>query len=712
MSKISFYNSFPPKGQPHISTGQMTVDEFLGHIKFGKWKELVEPIRFEKDKKQRDLLKRNLIAITASGLFHERTESKLINHSGFICIDVDNFTDKSRVVNDPYTYACFDSVSGNGFAVMVKVDSLRHKDCFRFLQKHYFTTFGIVVDPAPQNVASLRFVSFDPTVEINAKSKVSRTLVEPKKKPATLTVVLSGDKVAEYVNQVVKGGHSVASTYEDYLNLSFALVSGFGEIGRTYFHALCATDSKYDSRHADRQYDIAIKRGKTGVTVGTFYHMLKMAGVKLESDQRSVATATLGKRSGRNKEAVKQHLHELNGISQEQAGAIVDEVFSRDDLTLKSITHDPERLIESLVEWLTQNHPLRRNVITRAIEEHGSEIKTERMNTIYLRARSVFNTTDVNFDLINRIIYSDFTPEFHPITEYIEKNSWRKSTGNIDALMRTINSDTPGGQFFLYRWLLGIIGVYKGDPVPYVLALVGKGKTGKTEWFRRLMPAALKPYYGESKLDAGKDDELLMCQKIIIMDDELDGKSKQDEKRLKALTSKQIFSLRAPYARQNENFKRLALLCGTANNTDIITDRTGNRRVLVIEVESINHAAYNEIDKDELFMEIYRLYESGETWHMEEAEHDVLVGGSKAFETINSEAELLQQYFYPGNEAGVGFPTDMMATEIKNHIETVSAQRIFSMKYFGIELKKYFGPGVRRGAGMFYKVIKKTVPGN
>jgi len=47
---------------------------------------------------------------------------------------------------------------------------------------------------------------------------------------------------------------------------------------------------------------------------------------------------------------------------------------------------------------------------------------------------------------------------------------------------------------------------------------------------------------------AVKDDELLMSQKLIIMD-EMSGKNKTDQKRFKDLTSKHTFSLRAPYDR-------------------------------------------------------------------------------------------------------------------------------------------------------------------
>lgn len=689
------------------STETISISDFLSGIKFGTWRQQIEAVRQEADKKKRTILKEDLPCITSSGVFSKRNESSLITHSSFICIDIDSYCDKSSLISDQHTYALFKSASGNGLAILVRINPAKHKDSFRWLQSYYFNTYGIVIDPAPSNCASLRYVSWDHELFINEKSKIARTLIEPSKQPKTLSVVISNDKIGAYVQSVVNTGISIASTYQDYLNLSFALVSGFGEQGRSYFHAISAVDAKYDSRHADRQFDIAIKRGKTGITIGTFYHMLKQAGVQLEPDHKSIALVAMAKKSGRDKDSVKKQLIELNNISPENANQFVNEGYERSDVDIKSITRDPENLIAALIEFMNQNHCLRRNLLTGSVEEGPTELKRDRLNTIYLRSRMFFNTKDISRDLIENIIWSENTPCYHPITDYIERNSWRKSTGNIDAIMATINSDTPGGAMFLRKWMLGIIGVYMGDPVPYVLSLVGIGGTGKTQWFRRFLPADLQVYYGESKLDAGKDDELLMCQKLILMDDEMGGKSKQDEKRLKNLTSKNIFSLRAPYARQNENFKRLAILCGTSNETDIVNDRTGNRRILVVEVNSINHEAYNEINKDELFMELYNAYQAGERWEMDSQESQILLETSKDFESVNPEAEFLRTLFYPGDEPGVGFALEMMATEIKAHIETVTPHRITSLKYFGIELKKYFGKGKRTMRGHFYSVIKK-----
>jgi len=708
---ISYYNSLPSKGQAHTASGQISITDFISHIKFGKYKEAVDRVRNEPEKKKRDILKRSLVSVTISGVFAERKEEHLVAHSGFICIDVDNFTDKSAILKDKYTFACFDSVSGNGFAVIVKINPDKHKDSFRWLQKYYFDSFGIVVDPAPQNPASLRYVSYDPLVEINQKSCQAKFNLPKPVKPKTLPLIVSDDKVAEYVREVQSRRIDIAPQYQEYLNLSFALVDGFGEGGREYFHALCAISEKYNSQHANRQYDIAIKRGKSGISVGTFYFMLKQAGIEIKSDsQAALSIVAMGKKSGRKKEAIVEQLKTVNNIAPEVAVKLVDEVFEREDINLKNLNADPEQLIASIVQWLELNHPIRRNEITRAIEEGDHEIKKEHLNTIYLRARSFFNTTDVTYDLIERIIFSENTKDYNPITEYIEKNEYRNVDGNIDLLIKTIETDTPNADIFIRKWLLSIIAAYKGYPVRSVLSLVGGQYTGKTEWFRRLLPDALKKYYAESKLDAGKDDDLLMCQKLIVMDDEMGGKSKDDEKRFKELTSKAVFSLRAPYARANEDFKRLAILCGTSNSKDIINDRTGNTRFLPVNVLTINHVLYNSINKDELFMELYRKFEAKEDWKFSKSEFETLSEVSEEFENINYERELILTFFKHPSEGG-GIVEEMTATGIKDFIERSSKQTLKNLKLLGIELKKIFGASKKSSKrGRVYEVIKIAEP--
>lgn len=701
-----------PKVTAIVPIETISVVDFLNGVKYGKWKSVINPVRTEVDKEKRKLLKELVPAVSASCTCSKRNQENVIEHSGIICIDVDGQNDMTPFKSDPYTFACFKSISGNGIAIFVKVDPKKHKESFKWLQQYYYNTYGITIDPAPQNIVSLRFVSYDPDLFINERAKVSKTLAEPKAKPHTLPMVLSQDRVGEYVREAVQRNLNIAPTYKEYLELGFALSSGFGELGREYFHALCSTSEKYNSLQADRQYDICLKgAGKAGIGVGTFYYLLKQSGIQIKAENtRALQVAAIGKKAKRTKEGIAKQLEELEGMTPENAAKLVDSVFERDDITINTVSADPERLIQSLVIFLKHNHPMKINEITKAVEENGVEVKKERLNYIYLSARAAFNSPSVTYELIERIIFSDFTPKYHPIRDYIEMNRHRNNDGQIDTFIKSINSPTPHYGMFIRKWLISIIAALEGHPVRLVLALCGGQHNGKTETFRRILPEKLQRYYAESKMDAGKDDDLLMCQKLIIMDDELDGKSKQDEKRFKALTSKKTFSLRAPYGRANEDFNRLAVLCGTSNTMDIISDPTGNSRMLPIEVLSIDYEMFNSIDKDELFLEMVRCYERGDSWQLTKQEMADLSEVSSEFEAISMEREAITKFF--GNDPSQGYQEEMTATDIKNHIELNSKLQIKNMKVFGMELKKYFGKRIPRkvsGTTVYvYKVVKFT----
>lgn len=690
--KISYFQSLPAKGQAHVCSEIITVEDFLSGIKYGKWQSYIDPVRQEIDKPKRDRLKKNIPSVTVGGVFKERDQDSLIDHSGYLCLDIDQFSDKSSLISDPYTFALFKSASGNGLAVIVRINPDKHKESYRWLEHYYFTNYGISVDPAPKNVASLRYVSYDPDIFINPRSLQSKTKSDKPKKIQSIPVIIPQDTVGDMVRQVVESRQNIAPDYDTYLRLGFAIASGFGDSGREYFHALCSVSDKYISQQADKQYDWCLAgAGKSGVSVGTFYWMLQNAGVKIpKTNTEAVQVAAMAKKSNRTKEGAVMQLVEMHGIDEDRAREIADQVFERDDIDLAKVAKDPDQLIQSLVAWIKMNHPVRLNSVTRMIEDNGKEVKKEQLNTIYLRARMYFNTKEITKDLVESIIFSDMIDEFNPISEYIDRNRHRNTSGQIDALIDCIKTDTPHADLFIRKWLVSIIAAHDGYPVRTVLALVGTQRTGKTEFFRRLLPSKLEKYYAESKLDSGKDDEILMAQKLLVMDDEMGGKSKQDEKRFKELTSKKVFSLRAPYGRYNEDFKRLAVLCGTSNDRNVINDPTGNTRILPVNVLSIDHEAYNAIDKDELFMELVRVYESGYDWQLNKKENEELGEVSGNFEAIPYERELISQFFKSGLSGG-GYTEWLTSTEIKDYIEKSSVQRISNRLKFGQELRNVLG---------------------
>lgn len=669
---------------------EIPIDLFLHDVKEGKWQDQVLGYNTGK------VDKKSLPYVTISGRFGERKISGLIAHSGFICMDIDDVdvnSTKAQLAEDRYTYAAFVSVSGKGLAVMFKINPDKHGESFDGLSQYLFETYNIVCDPSCRDVSRPRFVSYDPHLYLNeradkfAKYPAKKSI---KKVPDVVYVQSDFDGI---VKEICARRLDLAPNYQQWLQIGFAISDKFGEDGRSYFHQVSQWSEKYNTSTCDRQYTNCLKAQKSGVTIATFYWYAKNAGVTIISDQTRLIsqTAYLAKKGRRTADDTVKLLKAAEGISEQDSQAIVSQVFQN------NIKVDSENPVEALETWLRQNYDIRRNVVTRRIEIAGNPAEVTELNTIYIAAKKAFDK--INYELVDRVIHSSFTPDYNPLHEFFEKNRHRQPKGIIKSLMETITTDTglDEGNFFPQyavhfgmKWFVGIVSAVFGNHCPLMLVLSGSTQNiGKTEWFRRVLPKELRShYYAESKLDSGKDDELLMTQKLLIMDDEMGGKSKAEAKRLKELTSKQTFSLREPYGRYNVDLNRLAVLCGTTNDSEILNDPTGNRRIIPINVLDINQDVYNEIDKVDVLMEAYHLYKDGFKWQLSRNDIRLLNENTGDFEQTSPEYDLFLKYFeIPESQKPGGNNFFMTATEVKAKIEDRSRQKINPTR-LGIEMKK------------------------
>ena len=73
----------------------------------------------------------------------------------------------------------------------------------------------------------------------------------------------------------------IAPNYGDWRDLGFALADELGESGRSYYHRLSRFYQDYNSMEADKQFDACLKAHGHGVSIKTFYHLAKSAGVNV-----------------------------------------------------------------------------------------------------------------------------------------------------------------------------------------------------------------------------------------------------------------------------------------------------------------------------------------------------------------------------------------------------------------------------------------------
>jgi len=150
----------------------------LDRIKKGSSKDLVTKIRKEKDKTERNNLKKNLPSICFSGEFTKRKDDALVQHSGLLCIDLDDYESvkkmnkaKDDLAKSKYTYAVFVSPSGNGLKLLVRIpaDAQNHKNYFNSLEKHVNSPH---FDTTSKNVSRVCYESYDPTIYINENAEL------------------------------------------------------------------------------------------------------------------------------------------------------------------------------------------------------------------------------------------------------------------------------------------------------------------------------------------------------------------------------------------------------------------------------------------------------------------------------------------------------------------------------------------------------------
>jgi predicted P-loop ATPase len=690
---------------------QINYSDYFEYIKNGEWEKEVLNIRAKRASKT------SAPGVTPSGTFSRRAAKSIIQHSGVIALDFDAKDNVSfpadQVACDPYCWALHKSISGNGWVLYVKIEPERHLEAYLALEKHFANEYGAIADPSGKDVGRFRFVSHDPDLLYNKDAAVWKKYL-PKRNimPQGKTYVHSESDIEHIINQVRARGIDLTSDYHDWLKIGMAIASKYSESGREYFHQISSVSIKYDQQDCDKKYTNFVKTSNGSVSIASLFWLAQLAGVEIKTSrtkhiervvkmQRRVVGSSGGHADSLAAgEAAKKILEEIDGIDGEDVDSVIGQVM---EMPVSDLTLDKgDDLIANTKEFL-RSYNLKLNLVTRHIETNGNEITDRDYNSMYIKALELLTPPNskgqkVSKELLISLIESDNTVEYHPFKDWFKEHANLDPSGVIEELFDcvkvqdfNVNGSVLSGREYLQKygkkWLLSCIASWHGTYSVMMLVFTGQQNLGKTKFFRGLLPNGLQKYYAESSLDEGKDSEILMCKKAIICDDEFEGMNKGDYKRLKALISKQMFTVRRPYGRVAEDLPRYAVLCGTGNEEEIINDPTGNRRIIPVPVLDIDWERYALIDKDALWMELYNEWKTiGDDWMMSRADVKVLNQLTVKNEQTSIEEEMIQKYFSPPSEGG--FTEFLTNTEIRDYIESNTAKIKISTKLLGLYLKK------------------------
>ena len=331
-------------------------------------------------------------------------------------------------------------------------------------------------------------------------------------------------------------------------------------------------------------------------------------------------------------------------------------------------------------------------------------INDRKVNSLWSKMSEV---TRVNKQDIYNIIESDYVPLFNPFTEYLSTlqsvesvrsvcQNKSPSVGEKDyirELAQTIR--VKGGEQeqmlwyrYLKKWLVGMVASWLSDDVVnnVILVLIGEQGAYKTTWFNYLLPPPLKQYF-YTKTNANrmsKDDILTLAQYALVCCEELDTMRPAELNQLKAAVTMPSIDERAAYAHYHEHRKHIASFCGTGNNTQFLSDPTGNRRWLPFEVESIVSPRDHPFHYEGIYSQALALYKSGFQYWFTKEEIQELNRHNKQFETPRLEHELVDLYFRKPTDSELGEfmsvarALQIISNGISQKLSAVNVGRAFS----------------------------------
>jgi hypothetical protein len=606
------------------STDKIDIDlqDYIDIIQKGTYQDFVLKARSLKstDENAYKEEKKKAPCITGSCVMNQgsKVDTNIQEMNGLIVIDIDDFVDLKKINeinNDQYTMMSHRSFGGDGVCIFVKINPNKFLESFNELGQYYWDKFNLVIDPSCKNKNRLRFLSYDPYLFLNesAKKFVAKTVV--KKKQEKHNFVFVENDFTHILDQVKTSGIDLCEdNYDKYIRIGFAIASEYNSSGLDYFKAICQNGSKYDPEKIEKHYNNFCKSSNNGVSIATVYYYAKEAGLTIYSDRTNdiVNRVSVAKSQGKpTLETIKKGLKQINNIDATEQDEKLINFLIESKTDFKTIEEE-ETESKQLQKYISENYNPVRDLITNEIFINGDLLDDKKLNTIYFACKN-YLSFNVSKSDVRDMINSEHTKEHNPIKLFFDKAT--EESGYIQQYIDCIEPKSDYNNWAFTKWILGCVHnwlqpLQEQKVSPLTLVLCGqKQGTGKTSFFRNLLPDELKKYLIEHKIDAKDKDSIYNLVKgLLVLDDEFGGLATKDVKDFKKVADSNIIDIRLPYSAYYSKMKRRASLCGTSNESDILKDVTGNRRILPINVERIDYDRMIKIDVDKLWNEAYFIY--------------------------------------------------------------------------------------------------------
>lgn len=261
-----------------------------------------------------------------------------------------------------------------------------------------------------------------------------------------------------------------------------------------------------------------------------------------------------------------------------------------------------------LREFLKRRYEIRYNEvlqmteyrIRRSLQFLYKELGRRELNTIHHEA--LLEGIEATFSEVDELIHSTFTPIYNPIEEYISSIPQWDGTDYISKLAERVPTNNPYWTRLFSRWFLSMVAHWMNCDTTHANAtapiLIGGQGYRKSTFCRIILPPELQNFFTDSiDFSSHKEAERYLSRFLLVNIDEYDQLSERQIAFVKHLFQKPVTNIRKMYSETFGTQRRYASFIATSNQHEVLSDPTGNRRYICVEVtapinteQSINYA--------------------------------------------------------------------------------------------------------------------------
>ena len=369
-------------------------------------------------------------------------------------------------------------------------------------------------------------------------------------------------------------------------------------------------------------------------------------------------------------------------------------------------------LLDNLEACLFDRFDFRFNVLTEQTEyaPKGTsiyELVDQRvLNTLCLVARkNGINCWDKD---VSRLLLSQEIADYHPFLDYMDNLPDWDGIDRVSELASRV-SDAPLWIEGFHRWMLGMtaqwmaMDVQCANAVAPLLVSTEQGRC-KSTFCSILLPTELQRFYID-KFDitsvSGCEQKLSLFGLINM--DEFDRYGIRTMATLKNLMQLKKLTFRKSHRAYYSQLPRIASFIGTSNQKELLTDTTGSRRFLCVEVKGKIDCTLP--DYAQLYAQLKTELLNGERYWFTSEEERTIQEHNRMFYKFSPEQDVFFRCFRLPMEGEEGIQISSTEIFCKLQKRFPSAFRGRSVSNMGRMLLAMGVERVRTRTGSYYRVV-------